>query len=932
MKCLHCGKGVSGEDKICPFCGEEIENVVESDDIKCRHCGKLLKEDFNICPYCGTPRKIVCSNCKKELEEEYSCCPFCGEKIGGKSAVSKDNAGKHDYMKKFTSVLAAMGKFFIFIGRVLRMLAITFFEWLVKIFNKALGWFRSLDWGTLKNTGNGFMTFAKKIFSLLKQGVSKAWVFLKGVFIRLRVFISGKLERKLSPDSAEKAAIGIITASGLLSFCLLAAVVFGVFSPSGQPGFADGTGADEPEIAATLETTQPIVDPSEQKWLVMIYADADDEVLENDIYFDVNEAETAGSTERVQIVAQIDRFQGGYDGDGDWSGTRRYFITKDDDLNVIRSDLAMDLGEVDMGATNTLVDFATWAIETYPADRYVLIMSDHGSGWPGGWYDDDSINPSGNFIALNQMDAALSEIIAQTGIGKFELVGMDACLMGMLEVYSMLEPHALYAVASEEYEPGMGWAYSYFLKQLVESPEMDGADLAGAIVDGFIHQDLRIRDSIAYKELLADYDLPQDIDEELIAGKLAEHITLSAVNLSVLPELNNTFNQLILALKESDQGMIAEARSYAQAFLNIFDDELPSPYIDLKNFLNIVAEKNTDQSISGHIANVESAYDKAVVAEVHGSKLPGASGISIYFPVSQHYWEGGVYSYERYSVITERFSKSSLWDDFLAFHYAGQDFGQGVPSIDTRTIAPGYSEISISPPVITPSNISVDHPEINIQVDIGGDRIAYIYFVSMYRYEDRLLFYQSDYILGDENMEVNGVVYPSYQRKNGVKHVNLDYEITATAVTDGKTAAFAVLEPEVYGLTPADIIYSVKGFYVYSETGQKVSARMYFYNYGDNEMRNIVGYFGNEEHGTAPAEINPKKGDQFTFLDSWWVVDEEGDVTDQLRDGNTLTFGDTLFQQGGTPEFVYPGEYFLGIGVEDMDGNQTFSFSPVTLY
>ena len=97
-------------------------------------------------------------------------------------------------------------------------------------------------------------------------------------------------------------------------------------------------------------------------------------------------------------------------------------------------------------------------------------------------------------------------------------------------------------------------------------------------------------------------------------------------------------------------------------------------------------------------------------------------------------------------------------------------------------------------------------------------------------------------------------------------------------------------------------------------------------------MRNIVGYFGNEEHGTAPAEINPKKGDQFTFLDSWWVVDEEGNVTDQLRDGNTLTFGDTPFQQGVSPKFVYPGEYFIGIGVEDMDGNQTFSFSPVALY
>ena len=45
------------------------------------------------------------------------------------------------------------------------------------------------------------------------------------------------------------------------------------------------------------------------------------------------------------------------------------------------------MGEANMASGQTLVDFVTWAMQSYPADKYVLILSDHGMGWPGGWSD-----------------------------------------------------------------------------------------------------------------------------------------------------------------------------------------------------------------------------------------------------------------------------------------------------------------------------------------------------------------------------------------------------------------------------------------------------------------------------------------------------------------------------------------------------------------
>jgi len=65
-----------------------------------------------------------------------------------------------------------------------------------------------------------------------------------------------------------------------------------------------------------------------QTWLVMLYQDADDKILEQDIYVDLNEAERVGSSDRVKIVAQMDRYNGGYQGDGDWVSAKRFFITK----------------------------------------------------------------------------------------------------------------------------------------------------------------------------------------------------------------------------------------------------------------------------------------------------------------------------------------------------------------------------------------------------------------------------------------------------------------------------------------------------------------------------------------------------------------------------------------------------------------------------
>ena len=64
----------------------------------------------------------------------------------------------------------------------------------------------------------------------------------------------------------------------------------------------------------------------------MLYQDADDKILEQDIYVDLNEAERVGSSDQVQIVAQIDRFKRRLQGRRQLDSAKRFYVTQDDDL------------------------------------------------------------------------------------------------------------------------------------------------------------------------------------------------------------------------------------------------------------------------------------------------------------------------------------------------------------------------------------------------------------------------------------------------------------------------------------------------------------------------------------------------------------------------------------------------------------------------
>jgi hypothetical protein len=737
----------------------------------------------------------------------------------------------------------------------------------------------------------------------------------------------------------------------IIGVLLIIALLIGLFVCRGC-GILGGDGGEGPQAPAPGPTIAPVTPgPTRtpvaaataapgQRWLVMLYQDADDKVLEQDIYVDLNEAERAGSTDAVRVVSQIDRFQGGYRGDGDWTDTRRFLISQDDDLNAVRSQQVAQIGEANHADGQTLVDFVTWAIETYPADKYVLIMSDHGMGWPGGWSDPTAPGAVGadvpleerlgDHLYLDELDEALGQIRQATGVDKFELIGMDACLMGHLEVLSALEPHARYAVTSQETEPALGWAYASFLAELQRNPNVSGAELGQYIVDSYIQEDARITDEQARRELVGGGRglFGQPPSAAALAARLGSNVTLSVVDLSAVPAVMDALNNLAFQMQQADQRSVAQARGYAQSFTSIFGSQVPPSYIDLGHFAQLVADNTQDQAVVDATQSLMRALDQAVIAERHGPDKPGATGISIYFPNSQLY-QNPVSGYQSYLGLASRFAQGSLWDEYLAYHYTGRQFDATVR--DTTgpdgAVVSGPAAGGIRVSAVRASRQTVAPGEtIVLSADIAGENVGYVKLLVGYidQAANSINVADQDYLESANTRQLNGVYYPVWPRDEFT--IEFEWEPIVFAIDDGSQRVPALFQPDTYGRSFEEAVYTVDGIYTFAEDGEQRAARLFFRN---GALEQVFAFKGDGFTG-SPWEIRPEPGDRFTVLEQWLDLNAQGEAaTPATEEGGTLTFSDQPFTWVDLDAAA--GEYVVGFVVEDLDGNKYPVYTQITV-
>lgn len=215
-------------------------------------------------------------------------------------------------------------------------------------------------------------------------------------------------------------------------------------------------------------------------------------------------------------------------------------------------------------------------------------------------FDDDAQDFLDSVELKNVFQAA-----AKAAKRKFDVIGMDACLMSMVETGLQVQQSGEVFCGSQEVEPGDGWPYDRIFKALAAKPEMDGRELCKIIV----------------KEFVTSYPKSQAV-------------TQSAFDLATLTEVQKAANELgallAKAYKTSDfatQGAIMNARVKAQGY------EHPD-YVDLSDFATRLAA-----SLPSCAAIAKKVRD-AVAACVFTSSAPnvkvkGSRGLSIYLPLGK---------------------------------------------------------------------------------------------------------------------------------------------------------------------------------------------------------------------------------------------------------------------------------------------------------
>ena len=463
-------------------------------------------------------------------------------------------------------------------------------------------------------------------------------------------------------------------------------------TPTGDTAPNEEKTADEPVAKA------------DESWAIYWYLCGSDLESQNGFATtDLVEAMSVTLPDNVTVVIQTG-------GASEWNNSTisadnlgRYVLAGGDLEKVDEQELA------NMGDPETLASFLSFCNENYPADHRMALFWDHGGGSTSGAAYDELFD--GDYLSVPELKSAFEATCTPSADNPpYDIIGFDTCLMATLDVSAAFSGIGKYLVASEETEPGVGWAYDGWLDALAKNTSITPADLGKSICDTY-------------------YSACEE-------QGLADDVTLSVTDLSkigdVLEKYNALGNELFSSwITSGNTAYVSEFERAAQKSDNYGGNTKKSGFsdmVDIGSLANKCAEILPESS-----AALSDAVAAANVYKVQGPYHKKASGLSCFYSYSGN---------NKYFKGYKKASETPVWNYYYDLLING-NIGD-----DAETYLSELIGSDTQPEMAEPDESDYEDHELNIidgntaELDLGYEAASFLSSVSY-----SLAVYKDDYML-----------------------------------------------------------------------------------------------------------------------------------------------------------------------------------------
>lgn len=386
---------------------------------------------------------------------------------------------------------------------------------------------------------------------------------------------------------------------------------------------------------SVVAETYPLPEDGSAAWTILVYMCGSNLEGDNGIAsFTLDEMNNMNIADNVNVIVETG-------GSLEWNNDDSFFDSSVRDAEFptdalgryqIKNDSIIDLGSVpleSMGKSSTLEEFIAWGTEHFQAQRYMLVIWNHGYVEPYGDLECDEMfytDEEGNVLHIDELDTygdyrndclTLDELESalQGSCAHFEIMAFNTCLSSSMEIASRVAPYANFMVASEESIPAVIGIPEEYMTYISENPTMDGWTISKHICE-------------QYRAEL------QEIIDSGVAGSnnaMFSKSTISAIDLSALGEMKDCYDEVMQHLYYSIYDIneytgFLDAASSCENYGS--EGNVEGNLIDLRSFLVNAAPYLTDTEADERLIEI---IDGHIYVENGPARIESA-GISFFFP------------------------------------------------------------------------------------------------------------------------------------------------------------------------------------------------------------------------------------------------------------------------------------------------------------